>query len=127
MKIVVTVSFLMILVSFTMQEESWSVPEKESKKENPVTSSEKSISSGGKIYKKMCWSCHGDEGKGNGPAATSLTPKPADFTSEKFQKQTDGAIFWKLSTGKGSMAAYENSLTEDQRWSIVNYLRSLKK
>lgn len=74
----------------------------------------------------MCWSCHGSTGHGDGPGGKTLNPAPADFTKSLFQKQSDGAIYWKLSSGKGTMAAYENSLTEQQRWSIVNYLRKLK-
>lgn len=126
MKKVLVGSVVLLLMSFVIQVEPWKVPEKESSKANPVSPTEKSISLGNKIYKKMCWSCHGDGGKGNGPASTSLNPKPADFSSLKFQNQTDGAIFWKLSTGRGAMAPFENSLSEEQRWSIVNYLRTLK-
>lgn len=113
--------------SFTILNGPWNAPESASKKVNPVESNEKTIKLGQKVYKKMCWTCHGMEGLGDGPAATSLTPAPANFSTGDFQKQTDGAIYWKLSTGRGTMAGYESSLTDDQRWAIVNYLRTLKK
>lgn len=113
-------------MSFAFQIDPWTVPETMNNKENPLKPSEKNIALGNKIYKKMCWSCHGENGKGNGPAGVSLDPMPADFSTDKFQNQTDGAIYWKLSTGRGAMAPYENNLSEDQRWSIVNYLRTLK-
>lgn len=64
---------------------------------------------------------------GDGPAGEALNPKPTDFTLTTFQKQSDGAIFWKINTGRGTMANYENSLSEDQRWAVINYLRTLKK
>jgi len=115
------------LSTVTIQNTEWKAPEEASKKVNPVESNEKTIKLGKKIYTKMCWTCHGSEGLGDGPVSGSLTPLPADFSNATFQKQTDGAIYWKLSTGKGTMAPYENSLTEDQRWAIVNYLRTIKK
>lgn len=126
MKKVLAGSIILLLMSFVAQSDPWSIPENYEKKVNPVPPSEKSVALGKKVYKKMCWSCHGDDGKGNGPASTSLNPKPADFSSDQFQNQTDGAIFWKLSTGRGAMAPFENSLSVDQRWSVVNYLRTFK-
>lgn len=118
---------IVLLTSFILQDTQWLAPSTAAKKVNPVESNEKSIKLGKKIYSSMCWTCHGAEGKGDGPAGISLTPKPADFTNLKFQNQTDGAIYWKLTTGKGAMISYENTLTEQQLWSVTNYLRTLKK
>ena len=118
--------FLLLLSSF-YQNSNWIAPEKEAIKKNPIVSNEKSLKLGKKLYGKMCWSCHGVEGKGDGPAASALNPKPADFRNENIQAQKDGALYWKITTGKGTMTSYKNSLTDDQRWAIVNYLRTLKK
>jgi cytochrome c553 len=93
---------------------------------NPLVKDWKSIEKGKKIYQSLCASCHGKTGKGDVAAMQSLNPKPTNFTTEKFQSQTDGTIFWKLSEGRGMMAAYKNMLTEEERWNLVNYLRSLK-
>lgn len=113
------------IASFSIQMEAWIAPETAAKKQNPVESNEKTLKMGKKIYNKMCWACHGGEGQGDGPAGASLSPPPADFSSSTIQSQTDGAIYWKLSTGRGTMAGYGGSLSDDQRWSIVNYLRTL--
>ena len=113
--------------SFIIQNNEWLAPKSESEKKNSVESNEKSLKLGKKIYDKMCWTCHGNEGKGDGPAAAALNPKPAAFTDSNFQQQKDGAIFWKIKTGRGTMVSYENSLTEDQRWAVINYLRTFKK
>ena len=40
-------------------------------------------------------------------------------------QQTDGAIFWKLTEGKTPMPAWGETLSEEQRWSVVNYVRTL--
>jgi len=85
------------------------------------------LSEGKKLYGQLCSVCHGDKGKGDGIAAAGLTPKPADHTSEKIQAQSDGAIFWKLTTGRPPMAGYAASLTAKQRWALVGYIRTLKK
>jgi len=72
-----------------------------------------------------CMPCHGDSGRGDGPAALALPPpKPADWTSDRVQQQTDGEIFWKITHGRGVMPAWKH-LSERERWELVNYIRSL--
>ncbi|HVB57268.1 MAG TPA: cytochrome c [Candidatus Acidoferrales bacterium] len=64
-------------------------------------------------------------GAGDGPTASLLTPKPADFKDVKLMgKMTDGELFWKMSTGRGAMPSWAQ-LSETQRWQLVNYLRTL--
>ena len=74
----------------------------------------------------MCVLCHGLQGKGNGQAGLSLVKKPANFLALKVINQTDGNIFWKITNGKAPMASYEELLTDDQRWKLVNYIRELE-
>jgi mono/diheme cytochrome c family protein len=42
------------------------------------------------------------------------------------QSETDGELFWKISTGRGAMPPWKH-LPEKDRWEIVNYIRTLKK
>ena len=125
--LLVSFGLIVFLTSFVLQYNQWIAPSEASKIVNPIESNEKSLKLGKKIYSKMCWTCHGVEGKGEGPAAAALNPKPADFTIDKVQNQKDGELYWKITTGKGTMVSYKNSLTNDQRWSLVNYIRTLKK
>ena len=54
----------------------------------------------------------------------ALNPKPADWTSKKVQDESDGEIFWKITTGRGAMPAWWH-LPEGDRWALVRYIRSL--
>ena len=57
---------------------------------------------------------------------TGLKPKPADLTSEIFQSQSDGAIFWKIEQGRSPMPSYKTSIPDKKRWELINYLRTLR-
>mgnify|MGYP003109959153 FL=1 len=74
----------------------------------------------------LCFVCHGPKGKGDGMGGAGLTPKPTDLTTEEFQSQSDGAIFWKITEGRAPMASYKTSIPEKKRWELVNYLRTLQ-
>jgi len=109
-----------------IQELGWKAPEHADKTENPLIANKTAADDGKKIFQKLCWSCHGESGKGDGPASVNLKIKPANFGSAAFQSQTDGAIYYKLSEGRGEMASYKNILSSKQRWQTINYLRTLK-
>jgi mono/diheme cytochrome c family protein len=105
----------------------WKAPAEADKLTNPVKGNAAATDAGKKIYVQFCVVCHGEKGKGDGIAGISLDPRPANHASQKVQAQTDGAIFWKITTGKPPMASYKTSLTETQRWQLVNYIRELGK
>ncbi len=105
----------------------WVAPSKYDTLKNPLKGNEESLKKGKKLYGQQCATCHGIKGKGDGVAGAALTPHPANFTSSKVQSQSDGAIFWKISSGRPPMAAYKDILTSEQRWQLVNYIRTFKK
>lgn len=124
-----------ILVSFTyvpkteyvaIQQKKWVAPASADKIANPLKGDANAAASGKKLYKAMCFVCHGPKGKGDGMGGAGLTPKPTDLTSEAVQSQTDGAIFWKIAEGRAPMAGYKTSIPEKKRWEIINYIRTLK-
>ena len=102
----------------------WVAPDSEKAKKSPLPSDKKTAEQGEKVAKVNCMSCHGDKGKGNGPAAVALNPKPADWTSLRVQKESDGEIFWKITTGRGPMPSWRH-LSENDRWAVVRYIRTL--
>jgi caa(3)-type oxidase subunit IV len=84
-------------------------------------------------FKQVCSACHGMEGKGNGPGAAGLDPKPANFTDPAFWADKDDATLVKAireggaSVGKSSaMPAWGSLYNEEQAKQIVAYLHTLK-
>ncbi len=104
----------------------WVAPASADQLKNPFANNAEATKKGKKLYNQLCNICHGDKGKGDGMAGAALTPKPANFTSDKVQSQSDGAIFWKLTEGRAPMASYRDILKEEERWQLVNYIRTLK-
>jgi len=105
--------------------DEWVAPARAAKKKNPVETNEASLAKGKAVWVKECASCHGDKGKGDGPAVKDLEKKPEDLTLPKTLNQTDGALFWKLTEGRKPMASYEKTLSEEDRWHVINYTRTL--
>ena len=104
----------------------WVAPPAEKAKKNPLANDKKAIEQGEKVAKINCVSCHGTGGKGDGAAAVALNPKPADWTSGRVQDEADGELFWKISNGRGAMPPWKH-LPENDRWAVIQYIRSLKK
>jgi mono/diheme cytochrome c family protein len=102
----------------------WAAPAAEKAKKNPLPADAKTAEQGKSVAGINCVSCHGSKGKGDGLAAAALNPKPADWTSKTVQAESDGEIFWKISTGRGAMPSWKH-LPENERWALVRYIRSL--
>lgn len=105
----------------------WSVTEAQAKTKNPVKSDDASITSGKEVYNTQCKSCHGAKGLGDGPKAEKIEISCGDFSSPEFQKMTDGEIYYKTTDGRKPMPAFNEKLSDNERWAVVNYLRTLGK
>ena len=86
------------------------------------------------LFKDTCASCHGAAGKGDGPAAAALNPKPRDFSDCKVMaKDTDETLFKAVKGGGQSigrsamMPSWGGSLTDAQIHELVSYIRSFCK
>ena len=102
----------------------WQAPAAEAARPNPAPSDKASIEQGMKLYLSHCAACHGEQGRGDGPAGAGLSPRPADLTHTAEHHQ-DGDLAWKIATGKGAMPGWKGVLTEAQIWHVVNYLKSI--
>ncbi|MBC8329361.1 MAG: DUF3347 domain-containing protein [Planctomycetes bacterium] len=105
--------------------EVWRVPSRHARKTNPLESTPATLAAGKAVFVRECLSCHGDAGRGDGPASKDLEVKPADFSDLQVRKQTDGALYWMISTGRSPMPTFKDSLTADERWQVVSYIRTL--
>lgn len=122
--LIVVASFAFYSFSSFIQDE-WVVPDKYEKMKNPVAA-DTDMAIGKSLYSKHCKSCHGKEGYGDGPKADECEGDLGDFSSEEFQSQSDGALFYKTSFGRDDMPEYTKKMPEDEdRWLIVNYMRTL--
>jgi mono/diheme cytochrome c family protein len=123
--------FTFILISGfhpLFQPKPWPVPDNYKSMKNPVASNAESIATGKELWATHCKSCHGTKGLGDGSKAAQLKTEPGDFSKADFQSQSDGALFYKLSEGRDDMPAFKKKLPDaDERWSIVDYMRTLKK
>jgi mono/diheme cytochrome c family protein len=102
----------------------WKVPAREARRANPVAADEKSIAAGKKLYVQECLDCHGGRGRGDGAGARDLDAPMPDLSDSKLWKQSDGSLFYKITEGREPMPGTEE-LSEEQRWHLVNYVRTL--
>ena len=115
------------LYAFNVVQDEWVVPANFNSMKNPTDASdEDNLDIGSELYAKHCKSCHGKEGLGDGPKAAEQKGDLGDFSSEEFQAQTDGALFYKSKTGRNDMPDFSKKITSDEDiWFIVNYMRTL--
>lgn len=131
-----TIGFLMVsgilmlsLYAFTSRvtSDDWVVPGKYKTMKNPTDpKDDENLDIGEELYKKHCKSCHGKEGLGDGPKAGELDGDLGDFSSEEFQAQSDGELFYKTTFGNDDMPNFEKKIPDDEdRWLLVDYMRTL--
>lgn len=129
-----TLKILMIIgiVSFglysfnQLTQEPWKIPDKYVKMKNPTYVNKENLAIGKALYSKHCKSCHGKEGKGDGPKAGEFDSDIGDFSSKEFHEETEGSIFYKGYIGRKDMPNYEKKIPDPMdMWFIVNYMRTL--
>lgn len=95
----------------------------------PIFPSEKSLQQGSKLFLQNCSACHGEDGKGKGPASAALKTPPANFLDKKHSAiYGPGEKFWIIGHGteRTGMPAF-SQFSPSQRWHLVNYISQLQK
>ncbi len=111
-------------ISNDQQVKPWPVPAKYNKMENTVDFDKKLAVS---LWSKHCKSCHGKEGLGDGPKAAQLDTPSGDFTTKDFQKQSDGALYYKTVEGRDDMPAFDKKIPEaEDIWQLVHLMRTFE-
>ena len=80
---------------------------------------------GQKIFVMLCAQCHGVAGKGDGPAAERLSPRPRNFTSEKFRFGNDVASIYQtlLNGSPGTGMRSFRQLPPEKLFALVHFVR----
>lgn len=97
---------------------------------NPIPPNADSIAIGQGLYQENCIPCHGVSGAGDGPVGRTLNPPPADLTLHTQPGvHPDGRLYNWITNGfqNSVMPAFKDKLTDEERWNLVNYIRTLAK
>jgi mono/diheme cytochrome c family protein len=101
----------------------WPAPEASAKMKSPLKSAD--MDAGKEIYNQQCKSCHGAKGKGDGTKAEKLDITCGDFTTADFAKEPEGTLYWKTTEGRKPMPSFKEKLSDQERWQVVAFIRSL--
>jgi mono/diheme cytochrome c family protein len=111
------------------QARGWTLGEDADTKRSPLSPDEKTIAAGQAVYKSKCQRCHGPGGLGDGPDADP-DAVDMDLTNPKrAPRNPDGVVYYKVLNGRGrpKMPPFKDELSEEQIWSVVTYVQTLRK
>jgi len=81
---------------------------------------------GSQVYATRCVTCHGPAGKGDGPAAAGLNPKPRNHTDGSYMNsRTDAQLLEVIRNGKGAMPAWGKILSDQEIQAVLKHVRTL--
>jgi len=82
---------------------------------------------GGELYLDNCSGCHGETGKGDGSQASAFEDQMPDFTDLKWMAEiSNQALHEAITNGVSpTMPSFNNTLSDEQRWTVVSYIRNL--
>ena len=93
---------------------------------NPVPATEESLAQGEKLFNRYCFVCHGMQGQGDGPVIKRGF-YPLNLTTPGVIARTDGYIYAYIRYGgKVMMPSYRESISSEDAWDVVNYVRKLQ-
>ena len=93
--------------------------------DNPVEESNANVLRGEWVYRNYCQVCHGFSGLGDGPVTKRGVPPPPSLLTENVKKMKDGQLYFIISNGKGNMASYRSQVQREDRWKVIQYLRTM--
>ena len=123
--------FVGAIVVSAAQYQGWLIPDGGKDEKSPMSSVAGATARGKALYATHCASCHGPQGKGDGPGSDYA----ADLTDDlRIELNTEGVLFYKIwngriKYGKGpteDMPAFNGKLEKDQVWLLVEYLKVLR-
>jgi mono/diheme cytochrome c family protein len=103
---------------------NWTARAKARKLQNPIPPTKENIGMGMMVYTDHCQRCHGEKGDGKGEKASQLSVAPGNFTDmHKMKDLTDGELYWQVTSGRDPMPGFQDKLSVEERWQVVDYVR----
>lgn len=96
---------------------------------NPYRITKASLAQGKLLYDIYCGICHGEKGDGNGYLVRDdgkYPAQPAILTSDEFIAASNGRFYHAIMYGKNVMGSYADKLSYQERWQVIQYIRSLQ-
>ncbi|HWS60897.1 MAG TPA: cytochrome c [Flavobacterium sp.] len=121
----IVIAFMYASIVSAQHEAPSKAPKTAVNMKNPFPPDQYSLERGKHSYQLDCIRCHGKDGEGDGSNSERMHQRITDLGSKAIQKQTDGELFWKITEARRPMPLTD--ITNDQRWDIVNYIRTFKK
>ena len=126
-KMALSVVFVFALgFAASAQYAGWTIPEGGKDEKSPLKSSPALVNKGKGLFTSNCQKCHGPLGKGDGPDSNGAA---ADLTDEfRTELNPEGVLYYKIWNGHPpEMPAFKSKLTKDEAWTLVEYVKSLRK
>lgn len=122
-------SFLLVLLVLQfiltdLKGQDWIVPDDKKGKLSTFPFDDNTRKAGERLYTINCQSCHGTPGKAN---FLNLVPPPGDPATDKIQRNNDGEIFYKVTTGRGQMPSFKSVFSSAETWNLISFIRSFNK
>lgn len=113
-----------VSVVVSAQYAGWTIPEGGKEEKSPLKATPDVISKGKTLFTANCQKCHGPLGKGDGPESKDA----ADLTDEfRIELNPEGVLYYKILNGHPpDMPAFKSTLSKDQIWTLVEYVKSLR-
>lgn len=98
---------------------SWS-----SEPKNPLAPTPTALEQGKTLFQINCAMCHGITSTERGPVGKKLKPPPPGLDHDLLHERSDAHIFKVIALGFGRMPPFKDKLSPEERWKLINFLRT---
>lgn len=117
------ISLVMYFFAAVGHGHEWMAPQSAANRDNPIAATSSSLTKGKKLFLSNCAYCHGEDTRGMTAEEAGLDTSPPDL-KKRLDNHTDGDFFWKIQQGRGEMPSFQESLSEQEIWHVINFIKS---